>query len=110
MKVKFIFMAVLVAAMAFAFSPVTSFAQTTTTGTVEGTVTDPNGAAVPNVTLTLSGPNLVRGQTTTSDADGSYRFSSVPPGRYTLEAKRLSQPWVDGHDGAAAFLLRKAVG
>ena len=30
--------------------------------------------------------------------------------RYTLEAQRISQPWVDGHDGAAAFLLRKAVG
>ena len=62
------------------------FAQTTTTGTVEGTVSDPNGAAVPSVTLTLSGPNLVRAQTTTTDTDGSYRFSSVPPGRYTLEA------------------------
>ena len=90
MKARFILMAVLVAAMAFALSPATSFAQTTTTGTVEGTVTDPNGAAVPNVALTLSGPNLVRGQTTTSDADGSYRFSSVPPGRYTLEAAAAS--------------------
>ena len=37
-------------------------------------------------------------------------FLEKTRGRYTLEAKRLSQPWVDGHDGAAAFLLRKAVG
>jgi len=29
-------------------------------------------------------------------------------GRFTLEGKRKSQPWVDGHDGAAAFVLRKA--
>ena len=62
-----------------------SMAQTQTTGTVEGTVTDPNGAVVPAVTVTLSGPNLIRPQTTTSDADGFYRFSSVPPGRYTID-------------------------
>jgi 16S rRNA (cytosine967-C5)-methyltransferase len=31
-------------------------------------------------------------------------------GRFTLEAQRVSRPWVDGHDGAAAFLLRKATG
>jgi outer membrane receptor protein involved in Fe transport len=59
--------------------------QSQTTGNVEGTVTDPNGAVVPAVTLTLSGPNLIRPMTTTSDADGYYRFSSVPPGRYSLD-------------------------
>ena len=60
-------------------------AQTQTTGNVEGTVTDPNGAVIPAVTLTLSGPNLIRPMTTTSDADGYYRFSQVPPGKYTLD-------------------------
>jgi outer membrane receptor protein involved in Fe transport len=59
--------------------------QTQTTGSVEGTVTDPQGAVVPGVSVSLSGPNMIRPQTTTSDADGFYRFSSVPPGRYTLE-------------------------
>ncbi len=78
-------MTLMAVTMAFVSAPPDVFAQTTTTGTVEGTVTDPNGAVVPNVTITLSGPNLVRQQTTTSDADGSYRFSSVPPGRYMLE-------------------------
>ena len=62
-----------------------SMAQTSTTGTVEGTVVDQNGAAVPNASVTLSGPNLIRPQTTTSTADGGYRFNQVPPGRYTLE-------------------------
>ena len=90
MKAKFMFLAVLAVVAAFVFSPSTSYAQTTTTGTVEGTVTDPNGAAVPNVTLTLSGPNLVRAQTTTADADGTYRFASVPPGRYSLEVAAAS--------------------
>ncbi|MGH9820277.1 MAG: carboxypeptidase regulatory-like domain-containing protein, partial [Pyrinomonadaceae bacterium] len=67
-----------------------SMAQTSTTGTVEGVVSDPNGAVVPNATVTLSGPNLIRSLTTTSDSNGSYRFLQVPPGRYTLETAAAS--------------------
>lgn len=37
-------------------------------------------------------------------------FLEKTRGRYTLEAQRICQPWVDGHDGAAAFLLRKRAG
>jgi 16S rRNA (cytosine967-C5)-methyltransferase len=37
-------------------------------------------------------------------------FLEKTRGRFTLESKRMSQPWTDGHDGAAAFVLRKAVG
>lgn len=48
-------------------------AQTSTTGTVEGVVQDANGAVVPNTTVTLSGGNLIKPVTTTSDSDGVYR-------------------------------------
>jgi len=81
-KKIFAFVSVLVVSL---FMTIATFGQTQTTGTVEGTVTDPNGAVVPAVTVTLSGPNLIRPQTTTSDADGYYRFASVPPGRYTID-------------------------
>jgi outer membrane receptor protein involved in Fe transport len=67
-----------------------AMAQTSTTGEVVGVVADANGAVVPNATVTLSGPNLVRAQTVTAGADGSYRFSQVPPGRYTLETAATS--------------------
>src|SRR5687768_258537 len=90
MKARLMFITVLAALMVFVFTPSASFAQTTTTGTVEGTVTDPNGAVVPNASITLSGPNLVRQQTTTSDGDGTYRFASVPPGRYTIDVAAAS--------------------
>lgn len=59
-------------------------AQTSTTGTVEGVVQDANGAVVPNTTVTLSGGNLIKPVTTTSDSDGVYRFLQVPPGRYMV--------------------------
>jgi outer membrane receptor protein involved in Fe transport len=79
------FFAFVSAAIVTLFVAFSAMAQTQTTGNVEGTVTDPNGAVVPAVTLTLSGQNLIRPMTTTSDSDGYYRFSSVPPGRYTLD-------------------------
>ncbi len=62
-----------------------AIAQTTTTGTVEGTVTDSNGAVVPGATVTLSGGGLLRPQTATSDNDGVYRFLQVPPGKYSVK-------------------------
>jgi len=65
-------------------------AQTSTTGTVEGTVADPNGAVVSGAAVTLAGPNLIKAVTTTSDANGTYRFSQVPPGRYTLSTAAIS--------------------
>ena len=63
-----------------------SIAQTSTTGEVVGVIADVNGAVVPNAAVTLSGPNLIRPLTTTASSDGSFRFSSVPPGRYVLES------------------------
>lgn len=62
-----------------------AMAQTSSTGNIEGTVTDSNGAVVPNATITINGPNLLRPQTTTSNNDGNYRFLQVPPGKYTLK-------------------------
>ena len=65
-------------------------AQTSTTGSVEGVVSDPNGAVVPNASVTLAGPNLIRPLTTASDGEGHYRFSQVPPGRYSVSTGAVS--------------------
>jgi len=81
-KKFFAFVSAAVVTLFLAFAAV---AQTQTTGTVEGTVTDPQGAVVPGISVTISGPNMIRPQSTTTDSDGFYRFSSVPPGRYTLD-------------------------
>src|SRR5215468_8732929 len=62
-----------------------SFAQTSTSGAVIGTVTDPSGAAVPSasVILTQMGTNVTAA--TTTDALGRYAFPAVNPGTYTLK-------------------------
>jgi outer membrane receptor protein involved in Fe transport len=67
-----------------------AMAQTSTTGSVEGVVADQNGHVVSGAAVSLSGPNLIRSQTTTSDSNGMYRFNAVPPGRYTVAVAAIS--------------------
>ena len=59
-------------------------AQSAGTSALTGTVTDPTGAVIPNVTVTATnaGNNAVR--TATSGADGTYRFTLLPPGTYRV--------------------------
>jgi hypothetical protein len=55
----------------------------TQTGTIEGKVSDQQGAVLPGVNVTLTGP---RGsQTTVTDAQGTFRFVGVAPATYGLK-------------------------
>lgn len=54
------------------------------TGSIQGTVTDPSGAAVPGATVEVSGPALTLAYKVTTDEGGGYLFPSVPPGTYTV--------------------------
>ena len=67
-------------------SPV-SFAQTSSTGAIKGTVTDASGAVVPNanVEVTNSGTGLTRSATT--QADGSYIVTLLPLGNYRVRVQ-----------------------
>lgn len=56
-------------------------------GVITGTVTDPTGAVVPNAAVTITNVDTNISQNTTTGSDGSYRFSLVPPGTYTVEIK-----------------------
>ncbi len=82
MRTSIRFFAVL--ALVLSLFAVGASAQTNTTGSIEGTVTDVNGAAVPGVTVSVSGPNLLRPQTATTNDEGIYRIPNIPPGIYTV--------------------------
>ncbi|HKV78000.1 MAG TPA: TonB-dependent receptor [Candidatus Sulfotelmatobacter sp.] len=56
----------------------------TVQGVITGTITDPSGAVVPNVTVTITNEGTSVSQTAITGSDGSYRFSLVPPGIYTI--------------------------
>ena len=58
--------------------------QTSTTGSIEGRVTDPNGAAVRGATVSVSSPNLISAKTATTDDDGHYQILALPPGTYKV--------------------------
>lgn len=86
MKKVFMF----VFAMCLALFAVGAMAQTATTGAIEGTVTDPQGNAVPNATVTVSGSNLISAQTATTDDQGRYRIGNLPPGKYDVTVAAVS--------------------
>jgi hypothetical protein len=61
-----------------------------TTGRIQGQIVDAQGAVVPGVTVTATSPALQGALTQVSDADGRFRFPSVPPGRYSIKAELAS--------------------
>jgi outer membrane receptor protein involved in Fe transport len=67
-----------------------AMAQSSTTGSIEGTITDPSGGVVPNATVTVSGSNLISPQTATTDEQGHYRILNLPPGRYSVVVGAVS--------------------
>lgn len=54
------------------------------TGTIEGTVKDPQGNVVPGVTVTVEGITLGFKRDVTTDNMGRFTVTQVPPGRYKL--------------------------
>ena len=55
-----------------------------TTGGIAGTIKDGTGAVLPGVTVTITGANIAAAQTFVTGGQGSYRFSTLPPGEYDL--------------------------
>ncbi len=56
------------------------------TGTVQGIVTDPSGAAVPGAKITLRSGVTNYTQSATTNATGAYKLINIPPNPYRLEA------------------------
>lgn len=63
--------------------PAAAFAQTSN-GTIAGTVTDQSGAVVPKATVKAESALINVSRETTTDAGGSFRLESVPPGTYSV--------------------------
>ncbi len=58
-----------------------------TTGTVSGTVFDETGAVLPSVSLELTSVRTQNVRTAVTGDTGSYRFTLLQPGEYTLQAE-----------------------
>ena len=61
-----------------------ALAQPGTLGTISGVLTDPDGAAVPNIPVQAKNAQTGATQNTSSSASGAYTFAQLPPGTYDL--------------------------
>src|SRR5271163_3743076 len=59
-----------------------------TYGTVDGTVTDPSGAAVPGAQVTLTNTGTQEKHTQPTGDQGLYSFVNVEPGQYRLDIEK----------------------
>jgi hypothetical protein len=66
------------------FTTAISYAQTSTSGDISGSVTDETGAAVPGATITVKSQDTGATQVLTSNGAGTYRASLLKPGRYSV--------------------------
>jgi hypothetical protein len=55
-----------------------------TTGSINGTVTDSTGAVLPGVTIAISGDVQMGERSGVTDREGRYRFVALQPGAYQL--------------------------
>jgi hypothetical protein len=55
-------------------------------GSISGTAVDPSEAVIPGVTVVISNLETGMQQTTTTNSDGFFSVSALPPGQYQIEA------------------------
>ncbi|HVG28862.1 MAG TPA: carboxypeptidase regulatory-like domain-containing protein [Pyrinomonadaceae bacterium] len=60
----------------------------TPTGSINGTVTDPNGAAVVGATVKITEKATNRELTTTTNSEGFYEARNLPPGNYSVRVEQ----------------------
>lgn len=83
---------------------------------IQGTVTDPSGAVIPNATLTLKDLGTNRVVTTKSNQDGVYNLNGLPPDSFnlTVAAPGFKQKVIDNltitPDQATALNLQLDLG
>lgn len=56
-----------------------------TTGSISGTVVDPNGAIVNGATVKVTNTATNNSRVTTTDGDGTFAFQTLQPGRYKVD-------------------------
>ena len=81
------------------FAPAVVAQTQITTGAIQGTVLDANGAALPGATIEVKNIETNFSRTTTSDDDGRFIALQLPPGRYTLTVSK---------NGFATLVVEKA--
>ncbi|HEV8368799.1 MAG TPA: carboxypeptidase-like regulatory domain-containing protein [Pyrinomonadaceae bacterium] len=81
--VRTIMTSVLVAGFLLCFVG-TGYSQGTNLGTLRGTVTDPNGAVIPNAAVKITDQTTGLSRDLTTDGEGNYEAAALKPGTYKV--------------------------
>ena len=81
-------------------------AQSAGTGALTGTVTDPSGAVIPNVTVTATDIATGQSRSLITGATGLYKFSLLPPGEYRVKFTVAGFKSVEIPSGHSEYSLR----
>lgn len=73
---------------ALVVSCATSFGQDITSGTIQGTVSDEQGAVVPGATVEARNVETNFTRSFTTDSEGRFTLLSLPPGRYVVSVTK----------------------
>ena len=65
---------------------------TVSSGSIQGTVTDPSGAIIPDAKVVITNTSTGQAQTLTSNSQGHYAAGSLQPGPYTVEVSKEGFP------------------
>lgn len=80
-----VFASVAIAAVAMLLFHVPAAAGQAVTGTMSGTIVDPDGAPLPGVTVTISSPQIItQTKSAVTGPSGNYRFLNLLPGEYVV--------------------------
>ena len=90
MKHVFVFMKTLSLVAVLVLGAATLAFSQETTGSIEGSVKDPQGNLVAGVPITVTGVTLGFTRTTTSKEDGRFVITQLPPGIYKVTAAAAS--------------------
>ena len=83
------FVALLAVALClFVFAPAVTFAQSSNTGIISGTVVDPSNAIVPGANVSLVNTATLATRSTLSNKEGQYVFAFVDPGNYSIKVSK----------------------
>ncbi|MFN0120103.1 MAG: carboxypeptidase regulatory-like domain-containing protein [Blastocatellia bacterium] len=74
-------------ALLFLLAPLTVAWAQNATGTINGTITDPNGAVVPGAVITVTNKANGAVRTLTASAEGAWSAENIPPGEYEIRVE-----------------------
>ena len=69
---------------------ISAHAQSSSSATINGRVTDPSGAVVPGVTVAVRNLDTGIEQSTKTTSDGLYRLVNLTPGNYRVQTAQVS--------------------